>query len=140
MATGETKDVGYQIGVSKTVPYSVAEVWRFLVSPAGVALWLGEGAALEPRKAAPYETAAGTTGEVRSFRERDRVRLTWRPRDWDHDTTVQVAVSASGAGRTVLRFHQEWLADADERARQREHWRAVLAAVLGGLNRDTSPV
>ena len=55
---------------------------------------------------------------------------------WDHDTTVQVTVSrpAGSAGdRTVLRFHQEWLADAEERARQREHWRAAMERVTTAL-------
>lgn len=132
MTVGKTKDVGFQIGVSKTVPYPVERVWRHLTSPEGISAWLGDGAVLDAEKGSRYETADGTVGEVRSFREHDRIRLTWRPRDWDHDTTVQVTVSPSGS-RTVLRFHQEWLADGEERARQREHWRTVLDAVLAGL-------
>jgi uncharacterized protein YndB with AHSA1/START domain len=79
-----------------------------------------------PHKGARYETTDGTSGEVRSFHELNRVRLTWRPRRWDHDTTVQVAITPRGKG-TRLRFHQEWLADADERARQRDHCRACLS-------------
>jgi hypothetical protein len=62
------------------------------------------------------------------------IRLTMRPDGWDHDTTVQVTVSRSGPDRTVLRFHQEWLADAEERERQRDHWRAVLAAMRSALD------
>ncbi|MGQ0840376.1 hypothetical protein [Actinokineospora sp.] len=69
---------------------------------------------------------------MRGYHEHDRVRLTWRPAGWDHDTTIQVAVSGSGS-RTVLRFHQEWLADAEERGRQREHWRKVLADMVAAL-------
>ena len=131
---GETKGVGFQIGVSRTIPYPVAQVWELLTSRAGIDLWLGEGAELVPHKGSRYETTDGTSGEVRSFHDEDRIRLTWRPRDWDHDTTVQVAVSAKD-GRTMLRFHQEWLADADERARQREHWQGVMARVRDALAR-----
>ena len=68
--------VGFQIGVSKTVDHSPETVWQLLTSPEGIRLWLGEGAELQPRKGAPYRTSAGTTGEIRSFRENDRVRLT----------------------------------------------------------------
>jgi uncharacterized protein YndB with AHSA1/START domain len=131
MVAGQTKDVGFVIGVSKTLPYSVAQVWDFVTSPAGLALWLGE-VELVLEKGARYETAAGTVGEVRSFHPEDRVRLTWRPKDWDHDTTVQVAVRGSG-DKTMLRFHQEWLANSDERARQRDHWQAVMAKVIEAL-------
>nr|MDT0666443.1 SRPBCC domain-containing protein [Micromonospora sp. DSM 115978] len=133
-AIGRTKDVGFEIEVSKTVPYPVDAVWQFLVSRDGVSRWLGDGARLPASKGERYETADGTTGELRSLRSGDRVRLTWRPPGRSHDTTVQVTVSASGSGKTVLRFHQEWLADAAERASQRDHWRAVLADVLAGLD------
>ncbi|GAB3926309.1 SRPBCC domain-containing protein [Kribbella albertanoniae] len=131
MPTGQTKDAGWNIGVSKTLPYPVNEVWEFVVSPAGIALWLGDG--VELTDGAPYKTDDGTVGEVRSLHEDDRVRLTWHPADWPHESTVQVAVSAAGS-KTVLRFHQERLADADERERQRTHWQQVMAAVIEGLD------
>ncbi|MEU0938359.1 MULTISPECIES: SRPBCC domain-containing protein [unclassified Embleya] len=131
--TGRTQDAGYQIGVSKTLPYPVEQVWELITSAAGLALWLGEDVDLTPTRGAPYRTADGSTGEVRGWRETDRIRVTSRVPDWDHDTTVQVAMSASGPGRTVLRFHQEWLSDAGERARQRTHWQGVMAAVERAL-------
>jgi uncharacterized protein YndB with AHSA1/START domain len=133
MPVGQTKDAGWEIGVSRTLPVSVDEVWRVLTGDDGVAVWLGEGVVLQPTKGAPYETDDGTVGEVRSFRPLDRVRLTWQPADWDHDSTVQVAVRGDGS-KTMLRFHQERLADADERERQRAHWQAVMdqmATLLG---------
>jgi len=129
---GQTKDVGWNIGVSKTVPYPVERVWALLTSRDGVRLWLGD-VELGTGKGDRYETPDGTVGEVRSFREHDRVRLTWRPAGWDHDSTVQVAVRGQG-DKTLLRFHQEWLASAAERDRQREHWRAVMATVLDALS------
>lgn len=129
---GLTEDAGFEIGVSRTVPYAPAEVWNFLASPGGTALWVGPGAVLEPTKGAPYATDDGTTGEVRSFRPDDRIRLTWRPASWSHDSTVQLVVRPAATGASV-RFHQERLADADERERQRTHWRAVLDAIEAAL-------
>ncbi len=82
---------------------------------------------------AAYQTSDGTSGEVRSFRPLDRVRLTWQPEDWTHDSTVQFTVSRTASGRTLLRFHQERLADATEREQQRAHWTAVLDAVVTAL-------
>ncbi|WP_279582407.1 hypothetical protein [Fodinicola feengrottensis] len=64
---GETKDAGFEIGVSQTIPFPIAQVWEFLVSDAGVALWLGKGARLATEKGTPYATEDGTAGEIRSY-------------------------------------------------------------------------
>ena len=132
MPIGQTQDAGWEIGVSKTLPVSRDDLWRFLTSPEGLALWLGEGVSLTPVTGSRYVTDGGTTGEVRSFHELNRIRITWWPKGWDHESTVQVAMRADG-GRTLLRFHQERLADADERAKQREHWQAVMGVIVEAL-------
>jgi hypothetical protein len=99
MPVGKTKDAGWQIGVSRTVPLTPEEVWSRIEDTAA---WLGE----------PAE-------DVRSFRPLDRIRVGWK------GTIVQVAISRAKTGTTVV-FHQERLAGADERERQRAHWSAVL--------------
>jgi uncharacterized protein YndB with AHSA1/START domain len=131
--TGLTRGVGWEIGVSRTVAFPLEEVWTFLTSPEGSAVWLGAGVQHLDEPGQTYQTSAGTSGEIRSFHPHDRIRLTWQPPDWTHDSTVQVTVSSAGAGRTMVRFHQERLAEADEREQQRAHWRAVLDAVVAGL-------
>ncbi|MFF3452845.1 SRPBCC domain-containing protein [Streptomyces sp. NPDC002730] len=127
MPTGLTRDAGWEIGVSRTLPLPVSTVWDFIVSPEGVARRLGKGAQLPTGKGESYETGDGIAGEVRSYRPGDRIRLTYGT------TTLQVAVSASGEGKTLLRFHQEHLADAEERERQRAHWKAVMDEITGAL-------
>ncbi|MGW0698800.1 SRPBCC family protein [Streptomyces sp. NPDC002867] len=128
MTTGLTRDAGWEIGVSRTLPLPAAAVWDFLVSPEGVELWLGKGARLPAVKGETYETADGVTGELRSCRPGDRIRVTYGT------STVQVAVSAARSGDgAVFRFHQERLADAEERERRRAHWRAVAAEVERAL-------
>jgi uncharacterized protein YndB with AHSA1/START domain len=132
--TGLTKGAGWEIGVSRSVDFPLETVWDFLTSAEGSAVWLGAGVQRLDRPGTAYQTSGGTSGEVRSFRPLDRVRLTWQPEDWSHDSTVQVTVSRTAAGRTLLRFHQERLADATEREQQRAHWQAVLDAVVTVLN------
>lgn len=133
MSVGQTKDAGWQIGVSKTIGRSAEEVWDFLTSSAGVAIWLGEGVTVQPEPGVEYETADGIRGETRSFREMDRIRLTWQPTGWSHETTLQLAVRASGPGKAMLRIHQERLASAVERERQRRHWQGVLTELITAL-------
>jgi uncharacterized protein YndB with AHSA1/START domain len=105
---GKTKDAGWQIGVSITVGRPATEVWSRLTSPDGLAIWLGSGVELAGSAHQRYETSTGTTGEVRSHRPHDRIRLTWKPSDWDHDTTPQITLDDRG-DRTGVRFHQERL-------------------------------
>lgn len=123
---GRTHAVGWEIGVSGTLPHPLETVWALLAAPRGTALWLGPDVGALPLPRTRSVATDGTEVELRSLRPHDRVRVVLRPAGWDHDTTAQVTVSRSGADRTVLRFHQERLADADERERARTHWTGVL--------------
>ncbi|MEV6287901.1 SRPBCC domain-containing protein [Kribbella sp. NPDC051770] len=131
--TGKTKDAGWQIGVSKTIDRPVDEVWDFVTSPAGVAIWLGESVTLLNEKGTGYETKDGTRGELRSFREHTRVRLTWQPATWSHETTLQLSVAPTAAGKARLVVHQERLANAAEREQQRTHWQRVVNQLVEAL-------
>jgi hypothetical protein len=62
---GHTRDARWEIGVSKTIHRPVDEVWDFITSPAGVAVWLGEGVTLLSEQGAGYETITGVQGETR---------------------------------------------------------------------------
>ncbi len=129
---GQSADAGFQIGVQRTLPIPTGELWRLLMGPAGLALWLGELPELPLEKGATYETPAGVRGEIRSWRKGQRVRLTWWPSDLAAPTTLQVTVSSprGASDRAALRFHQEKLLDADHRERMRAHWKAVLAELV----------
>lgn len=122
---GKTRDAGWQIGVSRSIAVDLDTLWSYLTSSEGLASWLGHGVVTPLSKGQRYETDDGTTGEVRSLRDRDRVRLTWQPVGRPDHATVQVAVAPSKAGCSV-RFHTERLYDADERERMREHWRRII--------------
>ncbi len=135
---GLTRDAGWQIGVSKTVEHPVEDVWSFITSPAGIAIWLGEGVTVLSTPGEGYETTDGVRGETRSFRELDRLRLTWQPRGRRHETIVQLTVTSAGRGRARLGVHQERLANAEERERQRTHWRDVINALVTALD-DEQP-
>lgn len=130
--TGATKDAGWEVGVRKTVAAPPSVVWKFLVGD-GLPLWLGEST-LPTEKGASYQTADGVRGQVRSFTDGLRVRLTWQPEDWPHDTTLQVTVKEA-AGGTTIGFHHEQLADRDERRMMLGHWKNVVADLAEALAR-----
>jgi uncharacterized protein YndB with AHSA1/START domain len=131
-STGLTKDAGWEVGVRKTVATPLPDVWAFLIGD-GLPLWLGEGT-LPTEKGATYQTTDGVRGQVRSYAEGLRVRVTWRPEDWPHDTTLQVTVKEAPGG-TTIGFHHEQLADRDERRMMLGHWKNVVADLASALAR-----
>lgn len=122
---GLTQDVGWEVGASRTLPLSLEAAWDLMVSPAGVAIWLGDGVRLPLEKGDTYETADGTAGEIRSVRPRDRVRLTWRPPDRAQEATLQFALREAPTG-CAIGFHAEHLVSAEDREAMRARLRSVL--------------
>jgi uncharacterized protein YndB with AHSA1/START domain len=142
--TGRTKDAGWEVGVRVTVQAPIEDVWDFLLGD-GLGIWLGDtgGAAdthtatpteLRFEKGAEYVTTDGIRGHIRSYTPVQRMRLSWQPSDWSHDTILQVSVKEAASGGTTIGFHQERLAGRDERKTMLGHWKAVtgeLAEALG---------
>jgi uncharacterized protein YndB with AHSA1/START domain len=125
--TGLTKDAGWELGVRQTVPAPIDAVWSYLTGE-GLPVWLGEIDALPTEKGAAYETRDGVRGTVRSITDARKMRLSWQPDDWPHDTILQVTVKEAATGTTVG-FHHEKLADRDERKLMLGHWKRVAAAI-----------
>lgn len=126
--TGLTKDVGFQIGVRRTLPIPFEEAWQFLTSEEGVALWLGETAEFDFGEGGSYQLADGAHGEIRVFKPNSHLRLTWQPGDWPRPSTIQLRVVPNGE-RTTIAFHQEHLPGAEEREERRAYYKAVLARI-----------
>lgn len=135
---GETAGAGFEIGVQRTLPIAQDRLWELLLSADGRRLWLGDISAGALEAGATYETADGIHGELRTIKPEERLRLTWHPDDWDTDSTLQVSLACprNSVEKTVLRFHQERLADSGTREAMREHWRAVLDRLEAHIDRE----
>ena len=131
---GLTKDVGWQIGVSRTVPIPLEQGWDLVTSPAGRALWLDMTPDLVWEKGARFHGSDGMEGEVRVFKPGSHLRITWHPPGWPRPSTIQVRVLAKGE-RCVISFHQEHLPDAEARQDRRRHFKAALDGLEGLLAR-----
>jgi uncharacterized protein YndB with AHSA1/START domain len=120
--TGKKPDAGWDVGVRQTVPARSEVAWEFLVGE-GLPLWLGD-TTLPQVKGETYRTADGVTGEVRAYTENAKIRLTWRPDDWPHDTVLQVSVKEVDGATTIVIQHER-LADREERRMMLGHWKNV---------------
>ena len=129
-AVGKTTDVGYQIGVRRTLPCGEEALWSLILSPEGQTIWVG--GAIELEDGARYALDNGTIGQVRVYKPWSHIRLTWQPQGWARPSTVQVRVIAASGG-TTLSFHQDQLADGDARSAMKEHWEGVIAQLAAKL-------
>jgi uncharacterized protein YndB with AHSA1/START domain len=123
--TGLTKDAGWEVGVRCTVGAPVDTVWEFLLGD-GLPIWLGR-TTLTLEKGADYATDDDISGRILSYSPGLRIRLSWQPGEWNHDSTLQLTVreAASGTG-TTIGFHQERLTGREERKIMLGHWKEVV--------------
>lgn len=126
---GQTKDTGFQVGVSRTIPMSREVAWRWIYSPEGMETWLGEGGSFPLKKGQQYRLADESTGEVRVVSER-HIRITFHPESWPRPSTIQVRVEPKGE-KTVVSFHEEHLPDESAREERRAHFKAALDVMAG---------
>lgn len=77
---GRTRDVGFQIGVRRTVPHPPATVWSALTSDVGLAAWLGSEVrdAADRTAAAAELLEAGARFTTADAAEREERREHWR--------------------------------------------------------------
>jgi uncharacterized protein YndB with AHSA1/START domain len=125
---GETVDSGFQIGVQRTLPFPAPRVWEVLLSPRGLAVWLGRTGRLRLEKGARYRTREGASGELRSLTPGSYLRLSWQPADWTRPSIIQLRL-LDKAGRTAVHFHQEKLPNAKAREAMRTRWKRSLEQI-----------
>ena len=130
--TGQTKDAGWEVGVKRTVAAPVNVVWKFLLGD-GLPLWLGN-TTLTYEKGDTYETDDDIRGQILSFTDGMRIRLSWQPGEWDHDSTLQLTVREAESG-TTIGFHQERLSGREERKIMLGHWKDVVQQLDDALSR-----
>ena len=122
---GLTKHAAWEIGVRKTIAFPFHQVWDFMVSSKGIANWLGDVGNKNLELNVGYKTKEGTEGTVSVIMQHSHIRLTWRKRNWQNTSSLQVRIIPS-ANKTTISFHQDKLKDAVQRERMKEYWQAVI--------------
>ena len=128
--TGKTKDAGWEVGVRHTVAAPLETVWAFLLGD-GLHIWLGY-TKLVLEKGARYATDDDIAGHVISYSKNARLRMTWQPGEWEHDSVLHVTAKTVDGG-TTIGFQQERLAGREERRIMLGHWKDVLAQLDAAL-------
>ena len=113
----------------KTWNVSVAHAWDFLFTPEGMEIWLGKiMGPLEPGTA--YETSNGVSGKINLIKPYSHIRLTWKKKDWNNISALQIRVIPSKE-KTTISFHQDKLTDGKMREEMKFHWDKILQKIVG---------
>jgi uncharacterized protein YndB with AHSA1/START domain len=122
---GQTKNVGFQIGVRKTLPISIDIASDFLFSDEGLEIWLGKINVGRLEINGDYKTKDGIEGRVSVLKRNSHIRLTWKPKQWTNVSTLQIRV-IEAKDKTTISFHQEKLLDGSQREEMKKHWDKVI--------------
>ena len=125
---GQTKDVGFQIGVRKTFSVPIEMAWDFLFSDKGLSTWLGKMNTENFGLDKPYKTKEGIEGKVNTFKPYSHIRLTWKSKNWTNTSTVQIRV-IKAKDKTTISFHQDKLLDSKQRVEMKIHWDKVIEKI-----------
>ena len=134
---GKSKDAGYQFGLRKTFALSKQQVWDFMFSEEGLAIWLGELTDdLELKNT--YHTKEGVEGLVRVFEPDSHVRMSWKKKEWKNSSTVQVRIIPKAQNKTVISFLHEKLTNAKQRLEMKAYWNDKMSRISELLEKTDS--
>lgn len=130
IATGRRK-VGqdakgkYMVTATKSFSVDNKVLWKKLVSPAGIKIWMQPLSAVRLLPKAQFETKDGFFGEIRTMAVNRRIRVRWQEPYWESATTVELHLVARPAKKSILVFNHTGLADAETKEAMRVRWRAA---------------
>lgn len=130
---GSTKDVGYQVGVRRTIEAQHSKVRDYVFSNQGLDLWLGPTAGFELEAGQKFKLEDGAIGEVRVYNPNSHIRLTWQPGHYPRPSTIQLRLIDKD-GKTTIAFHQEHLPSSKQREERRSHFIHALEEIESNLN------
>jgi len=121
---GQTQAVGFQFGIRKTFSRPKEEMVKFMFSESGLKIWLGElDDDLEINKS--FRTQNGIEGFIRVFVPGSHIRLNWKKKDWENNSTLQLRIIENGK-KTTISIHQEKLLDTKQREEMKKYWNEIM--------------
>ncbi|MCL2482288.1 MAG: SRPBCC domain-containing protein [Propionibacteriaceae bacterium] len=111
--------------VSRVVEHPAKSVWAVLLSAAGQAELLGEGASLGD-KGDTWKASDGTWGITRSYHPCEEMRFSWHKNEDSPRTWVEISLTQLAPAQTKIQIsHDHAHADFDVAALT-AHWEAAL--------------
>ncbi|MNP46989.1 hypothetical protein D3C76_1410240 [compost metagenome] len=133
---GKTKSVGYQVGVRRTFQATLEEAWNLVTTRQGIEIWLGELSSYHLGVGIQFTTKSGISGEIRVINEHQNIRLTWKKKDWEKASTLQIRTIKQKNNKCTISFHQENLPSFEVREEMKAIWDEVLDSLKTTINSE----
>lgn len=112
---------------SKTLNLKAPKAWRYLLSPAGISIWLRPVSRFQLKARHQFEAEGGIFGEVRTFQEGKRIRITWQDATWSKPSVVNINLIPRAGEKCMLALQHEKLPSAAARLKWRHYWKEALS-------------
>ena len=126
---GVTKDAGVQIEVRRTIAADKERVWRFMLSPEGLRLWIGTVPEFRLERGFAFASAEGVTGKLTVVQPLHKLRMSWHRPEWERPSRLQIYVLSASGDKTTVAIQQEMLEDVYIRELMRRHWEEALLRI-----------
>lgn len=130
----------YSMVVSRTFPGDVKQVWKFLDSPQGMAIWLKPYSEFCLRPKNVYENETGAFGEIRTMKINRRIRMTWQETEWPKPSILQVHLVPRPKKKSILIFNHDGLSNGRQRLQMKEYWTQIVDELLSTFSTLQNPV
>lgn len=128
----ESKDLGYQVSVSKVFPFSTEIMWEFLLSENGIAIWLGKINLYDFELQKQFVTDEGIEGKLTVFVPDCHLRFKWKPSNWKKQSTVELRVKNSKGKASVI-FHHTGFYKIEQQEELRQYWKSIVTKMIDEL-------
>jgi hypothetical protein len=128
----QSKDLGYQVSVSKTFGVSTQAMWEFLLSDHGLEVWLGKISSGAFDLMQEFVTQDGTQGMLRVFVPDCHVRYKWKPSTFEKPSTVELRV-VNAKGKAKVIFHHTGFYQKEQQEILRTYWKNVISRMTTAL-------
>lgn len=128
----KTKDLGYQISVSKVFQVSAEKMWEFILSEQGISIWLGKISLDDFELQKQFVTDKGIEGKLTVFVPDCHLRFKWKPSSWEKQSTVELRVKNS-KGKSSVIFHHTGFYKIEQQEKLRQYWKEVITKMIEGL-------
>jgi hypothetical protein len=124
----------YMVTATKSLGIGVKAIWKGLLSPRGMAIWLRPLSPVAIAPQTPFETKDGYFGEIRTVTSGRRIRLFWQDPQWEKPTVVEILLVSRPAKKAILVFNHTGIPDEKSRAASRLRWRAAADGMAAELS------
>lgn len=119
----------YTFTATKSISRNAKDVWKFIVSPEGQALWLEplDEVDFAPKK--ELETGFGYFGEVRTVRPPKAMRLRLQDIDWDKPSILELFIAPKPKNKCIVVFSHGKLPTQKLHIEFRSRWKEALEKI-----------